>query len=162
MFFDEQFWVAVGFFTFIALIYKPLKKIILTTLDERAKRIRDELEQAMRLREEAQTILVSYQRKQQEAQDEAERIVEQARHEALRLSEQARKDLDEALNRRVESAMQKIAQFEVSMIQDIQEKAIDLAVRSVKQVLSEELSQTGVDNLIDKSIKEIETHFHKQ
>ena len=79
---EPEFWTGLAFIIFVVLMFKPLKKALLAGLDSRIEQIRSEVEEAQRLREEAQTLLASYQRKQREAAQEAEEIVKQAKEDA--------------------------------------------------------------------------------
>ena len=101
---DASFWVAVAFVLFVALIAKRGYQFITEGLDKRAGRIKTELEEAVRLREEAQALLAGYQRKQRDAVRDAEEIVERANREAARIAAQAEEDLAAALERRTRVA----------------------------------------------------------
>jgi F-type H+-transporting ATPase subunit b len=104
-----EFWVAVSFVIFVALVWKPGMRMVMQMLDERADKIRSDLDRAAKLREEAQALLAEYQQKQRDALKEAESIVTRAKEEAQRLSAQAATDLDAALRRREQLALQRIA-----------------------------------------------------
>jgi hypothetical protein len=93
---DVHFWEAVAFFLAVALVWKKASAAINAALDQRAAKIREELDQARRLREEAQQTLANYQRKQRDALKEAEKIIEHAKAEAERLGAQAARDLEAA------------------------------------------------------------------
>ena len=103
LFADPEFWVAVAAAIFIAVVWKPARKALIGSLDERAARIRDELDEARRLRDEAEQLLAEYQRKQREAAAEAEAIIAHAREEAERIAAQSARDLEQALARRQRS-----------------------------------------------------------
>lgn len=158
--FDEKFWVGVSFAIFVALVYKPLSRMLSKGLDSRSQKIQEELERAVQLREEAQAILASYQRKQQEALDEAGKIVSQAKASAGYMMEKARQDLEEALNRRVELAMQKISLHETAVLQELKENTVELALRAVHQVIVEDAGKESVDDTIRQSVDEIKKRFH--
>lgn len=160
MAFDEKFWVFISFVIFVLLIIKPLTRTIVSGLDNRSQRIKDELERAVALREEAQAILADYKRKQQEALREAQRIIEQAESASQHMLEQSRIELEEALNRRVEMAMQKIAHYESLVLQEVRGNTVDLAIRAVTSILQEDLKKDTVDNSIELSIAEIDKRFH--
>ena len=92
-----EFWVAVSFLVFVIAFYRPIKRAVLSVLDQRIAQIRAEVEEAQRLREEAQSALASYQRRQREALQEAEKIIAHAREEAQRAKERAEAELDESI-----------------------------------------------------------------
>lgn len=157
--FDPKFWVGVAFVIFVALVFRTAKRFLTNGLDARGARIKDELEQAVKLREEAQAILASYQHKQEEALREAGQIVEQARIDAKRMIEQAHDDLEVALKQRVENAMKKIAQYEASVMQDVKNTAVDLAINAARQFITNELSKDKEQEIIDHTIDEITKKF---
>lgn len=158
--FDEKFWVGVSFAILIALLYRPISRILVTGLDGRSKRIQDELDRALQLREEAQTVLSSYQRKQQEALNEAGEIVAQAKATASYMLEKAQADLEEALNRRVEVAMQKIAQHEMAVLQELKTNTMSLALKAVRQVAAEDTGKDAMDESIRQSVEAVKVKFH--
>ena len=106
---DPTLWVAVGFFIFVAAVFKVAKKTITGALDGRAEDIRNSLDQAAGLREEAQQLLAEYQRKQRDAVKETEQMLAHARAEAERMAKEGAEKLEEALKRREQLAVEKIA-----------------------------------------------------
>jgi len=126
---DSKLWVLIPLVLFFAFIFKKgVHKAIGSTLDARATRITSELDEAKRLREEAQALLASYQRKQKEAEAQAEDIIKQARSDAENMAVQARKDLSERLERRAAQAEAKIASAESQAMADVKAKAADMAL----------------------------------
>jgi F-type H+-transporting ATPase subunit b len=118
-FLDSKFWVLIPVLLFLALIfYKGALKALNASLDDRADKIKAELEEARRLREEAQQLLASYHRKQKEAEAQAEDIIKQARSDAENMATQARKDLAERLDRRAAQAEAKIANAEAQAMSE--------------------------------------------
>ena len=116
---DPSFYASLALVTFFGLLmYMGVFKTIAKTLDDRAEGIRNELDDAKRLREEAAEMLASYQRKQREAEAEAEAIIAQAKSEAKILKEESRKELTERLERRTAMAEQRIAQAEAQAWMD--------------------------------------------
>ena len=160
MFSDPTFWVAVGTVLFVIGVYKPIKNALLGALDARADRIRDELEEAARLREEAQKLLADYKRKQSEATAEAEAMLAHAKEEAETLRQQAAQELTAILKRREEAAMEKIAQAEANALQEVQGKAVDIAIAATGKLLTESLDDAKAGKLVDQSIAELEGKLH--
>ena len=154
---NAVFWVAVAFALLFVLFGKKIFAAITSGLDSRAETIRDEIDEATRLREEAQELLAGYQRKQHEAAKEAEAIVERAKAEADRLAEKAAAHLEESLKRRERQAMDRIAQAEAGDEGD-SESAVDLAVSATGN-LTDNLSDAKADALIAGAIK-IPGKFH--
>lgn len=161
MFSDPAFWVAVAFVLFVALIlYLKLPGKLASQLDARSERIRNELEEAKRLREEAQSLYADYQRKAEEAVQEADRIVEHAREEADRTAEKMRADMEAALERRKAQAEAKIAQAEQQAIEDVRNRAVDIASAAAARILQEEMKGDAGNRLIDDAIGSIDRHLH--
>jgi F-type H+-transporting ATPase subunit b len=152
---DPTFWTLVAFVIFVVVLFKPLKKALLSGLDSRIETIRSEVEQAQQLREEAQTLLASYQRKQREAQQEANEIVNRAKQDAETHRVEAEKDLKALLERQKELAVEKIAQAEATAVQEVREIAVDLAVAATEKILAEKVTGSLSDSLVDKAVAEL-------
>jgi F-type H+-transporting ATPase subunit b len=157
---SPETWVALAFIVFVALVWKPVQKAILSALDDRTARIQKELSEAARLREETQALLTQYQAKHRDAMREAEGIIAHARGEAERLSQQAARDLEASLKRREELAMQRIAQAEQQAAADVRTAAVDVAIAATERLLREKLDTAKSDALIDQAIKELPTKLH--
>ena len=153
---DPTTWVFIAVVLFfLALFYFGVHKKIAGALDARSDAIRDELEEARRLREEAQALLASYQRKQKEAEAQAEGIVKQARSDAENMAVQARKDLAERLERRAAQAEAKIANAEAQAMGEVKAKAADLAMDTAETLLRSNLTAGDKSNLIQDGIKQM-------
>ncbi len=150
---QPDFWVGVSFVLFIVLlVYLKVPGMAAKALDDRAEAIQKELDEAQRLREEAQAVLADYERKKIEAEADAEKIVAQAKREAEIYAEEARRKMQEQVERRSRLAEQKIAQAEASAIKDVRAAAADLAVEAAGRVLGAEVKGATAANLIDESI----------
>jgi F-type H+-transporting ATPase subunit b len=152
---NPEFWVLVAGVIFVAVVWKPAKRAIVGSLDERAQRIRSELDEAERLRREAETLLEDYRRRRQAAQQEAAAIVAQARDEAAHLAERARRELDQTLERRRRLAEERIAQAEAKAAEEIRALAVDLAIAASRQLLAAEIDAASGARLIDAAIAEL-------
>lgn len=156
MFAAPELWVLVSFVLFVALlVYYKIPNKVAEALDNRAGKIHAELDEARRLREEAQTILADYQRKQRDAEKEAEDIIAMARREARFYAEESHKVLDEFLQRRVKLAEEKIARAEEQAIQDVRSKSVDVAVAAAEMLIARELKGKSAEDLVDKSIRDV-------
>ncbi|MBN34448.1 MAG: F0F1 ATP synthase subunit B [Rhodospirillaceae bacterium] len=160
LFADPTFWVAVSFFLAIAIVWKPLSKMILGGLDGRSEKIANELDEARRLREEAQELLASYERKQLEAEKEAEAIVARAREEAERLSRRAAEELEHQVSRRRQMALDRIGQAEQDAVRDVRSAAVDLALKATRKLLDDKIGDTEQARLVDDAIGEIGKRLH--
>lgn len=153
---DSRFWVLVPLILFFALLaWKGVHKSLGTALDGRAEAIRGELDEARRLREEAQALLASYHRKQKEAEEQAEGIIAQARRDAEAMAAQSRKDLSERLDRRAQMAEEKIANAETQAIAEVRSRAADLAVQAAEKIMRESMSAANHKSLVADGIKQI-------
>jgi F-type H+-transporting ATPase subunit b len=152
---DPVFWTAVAFVIFVVLMYRPLKKALLGALDGRIEQIRTEVEEAQRLREEAQTLLASYQRKQREAAQEAQEIIRQAREEAELHRKETETAMADLLKRQEALAVAKIAQAEAAAVQEVRDIAVDLAIAATQKILAEKVTGDLSDKIVDKAIAEL-------
>ena len=151
-----EFWVAVAFVAFLAiLVYYKVPKLIAKALDDRADAIRKELDEARRLREEAQTLLADYQKRHRNVGQEAEAIVDQARRETEAFAQETRASLKDALERRTKLAEDKIARAEAQAVDEVRASAIDVAVAAAERILREKMAGSGGAALIDQSIRDL-------
>ena len=156
LFHDPEFWILVAFVIVIGLTFKPAKAALLKALDDRAEKVRSDLERAATLRKEAEALLAEYQKKQRDALKDAEAIMAQAKAEAERLSAQAAADLEASLKRREQMALQRIAQAEQQALADVRAAAVDVAIAATGKLLAEKLDAGRQDALIDSAIKELQ------
>lgn len=149
-----EFWVAVSFVAFLGILaYYKVPALIAKMLDDRAAAIRKELDEARRLRDEAQELLNDYQKKHRNAGQEAEAIIAQARHEAEAYAHETRAAFAEALERRTRQAEEKIARAEAQAVDDVRAAAVDAALAAAERILREKASGATGAALIDDSIR---------
>ncbi|MFQ5784043.1 MAG: F0F1 ATP synthase subunit B [Alphaproteobacteria bacterium] len=158
--FGPEFWVAAAFVIFVVLMWRPVGRMIGAGLDARARKIREELEEAVRLREEAQALYASYQRRQSEAAAEAEEILAHAREEAERLAKQGAAALEATLARREQQALDRIARAEQEAVDDVRAAAVDLALRATRELLAESLDDAAHKALIDDAVAGLDKQLH--
>ena len=149
---DPTFWVAVAFVIFVIAVFKPIKGALIGGLDAKIEEIRREVEEAEKLREEAQSLLANYQRQQRQAMQDAENIVARAKEEAGRHRAEADEAMKEMVRRQEEQAREKIAQAEAAAIQEVKSMAVDLAMAASEKLLADKLVGDEGSRLIDKSI----------
>ncbi len=157
---DPTFWVMIAFFVFVGALARPISGAITAALDKRADKIRADLEEAAKLREEAQDLLATYQRQQRDAVKEAEAIVEHAREEAERLTQQGRERLEAALERREKQAMDRIAQAEAAALEQVQDHTVDVAIGATRNFLADNLKGKQAEALIETAIKDLPKKLH--
>ena len=155
-----EVWLVLALAALILLAFRPAKRAILGALDSRADRIRDELEEAQRLREEAQAALANFQRRQRDAMGEAEEIIAHARAEADRLREHAAEELEATLKRREAMAMDRIAQAEAAATAEVRGVAVDVAISAAREVIGGQLDKSKANALVDDAIKDLPNKLH--
>ncbi len=152
LFEDPEFWVLLSVAIFLVAVWKPMSRTLLGSLDDRAGRIRADLDEAQRLRHEAEQLLAEYQRKEREAVAEAQALVAHARQEAERIATQAARDLEQSLARRQRLAEERIAQAEAKAVDEIRAVAIDVAITAARDVVVAELDEHRSMALLDSAI----------
>lgn len=157
---DPTFFVALAFITFFVVLGKKIFGVLNAMLDGRAQKISDEIEQAVRLREEAQEMLASYEKKQHEALKEAESIVTAAKDEAKRLAAEAAEQLERSLKRAEQLATDRIAQAETQAIAQVKAQAVNLAMDAAQRILESDVTGKKADALIDDAIKALDGKLH--
>ena len=158
---DNTFWATVALFIFLGIVlYLKVPGMLSKSLDERANRIRNELEEARRLREEAQQLLAEYQRKRKEAEKEAADIVAAAKTEADMLREEAARKTEEYVARRTALAEQKIAQAEREAVNEVRSSAVDIAVEAARKLLGEKLDAKAGADLFKASLQEVKANLN--
>lgn len=152
---SAEFWVFVAFVLFVLLVGRTAYRVVIAALDDRAQRIRDQVDEATRLAEEAQQLLATYERKQRDAAVEAETVVEMARREADRLSDQAAQDLERSLKRREQLAFDRIAQAEAAAVTEVRTRATGIALDATRRLVAERVRGKRADAIIDAAIEEL-------
>ena len=155
MVFDESAWVALGFIIFIAIVWRKVSAALSSLLDNRAEKIKTELNEAENLRAEAQADLKKYQKLQKEAVADAKRIVADAQAAADRIREAAAEKAEESIKRRETQAKAKIAAAEAAVISELRDRATSLAISASKDVLAAELDANLSASMIDNSLSQI-------
>ena len=154
---DPTFWVMIAFVGFFALlIYYRVPGMIGKALDARAAAIRADLDEARRLRDEAQALLADYQRKSREAEEETKAILEQAKREGEALAAETRKNLKESVERRAKMAEEKIERAEAQALSDVRTAAVDSAIAAAEKILKSRVTGATADALVDNSIRDLD------
>jgi len=158
---DATFWALVALIIFLGvMVYLKVPGMITSALDKRADTIQKELDEARRLREEAQALLADYQRKGREAETEAEEIIEQARREAEALTAESGRRLEEYVANRTRQAEEKIAQAEAQALQEVRALSADVAIAAAEKILAAKVTGTTADALIERSIGEVKSKLN--
>lgn len=157
--FDESFWVAAAFVLFFALFGRRLWTFATERLDRRGEAVRAELEQAVRLREEAQNLLAAQQRRQRETAREAEEIVSRARDEGKRIVSDAQLRAAREIVRRTRAADVKIARMQTRAIADARAAAAELVAAAAARAIAAEMDEAADMALVDRATAGIETRL---
>ncbi len=158
---NTNFVVLIAFLAFIGiLVYMKVPAKLTGMLDARAATIKAELDEARALREEAKSILATYERRQKEVQEQADRIVAQAKDEAMAAATQAKEDLKASIARRLASATEQIASAEAGAIRQVREQAISVAIAAAGEVLSKQMTADSTSASIDDAIAQVEARMH--
>ncbi len=157
---DPTFWVLIAFIIFVAAFGRMIWRGIAGGLDKRADKIRADLDEAERLREEAQDLLASYQRKQRDAAKEADAIIAHAREEAERVAAQGKERIEASLARREKLALERIGRAEAQALADVRSRAVDAAVEATRSYLAGRMSGRHAEKLLESAIKELPEKIH--
>lgn len=153
---EAEFWVAVAFVLFLAVVvYAGAHKMVLGALDQRSARIKAELDDARRLKDEAAKLLAEYKQKTANAQQEADAIVAGAKADAERLAEEAHARLEEFVARRTKMAETKIAQAEAQALADVRSAAADAATSAAEKILAVAAKGKVAETLIAQGIEDV-------
>jgi F-type H+-transporting ATPase subunit b len=154
-------WVLLGLLVFIGiLIYMKVPGMLVAALDKRADKIRSDLEEARRLREEAEALLADYRKKTGNAAAEAEAIIAQARREAEALSSEAKTRIEDYVARRTRAVEQRIAQAETQAIAEVKSRAIDVAAAAAGRILAERAKGKSGEQLVARSIDAVRKNLN--
>ena len=158
---NTDFIVLLAFLLFIGiLLYLKIPGLLGGMLDKRAEGIRAELDEAKALREEAQTVLASYERKQREVADQSQRIIDTAKAEANRAAEQAKEDLKTSVARRLAAAEDQIASAQAKVVKEVRDEAVSVAVAAARDVIAKQMTAAAGNALVDDAIAEVQAKLH--
>jgi F-type H+-transporting ATPase subunit b len=154
-------WVAFAFLCFLALLaYLGVYRKLIDSLDQRQARIKGDLDEAKRLREEAQALLADFERKGRAAESEAEAIIASAKAEAERLATEAKSRMEDFVARRTKMAETKIAQAEAQALADVRSAAAHAAVVAAEKILSTAAKGKVAEDLLAKGIEDVKNKFN--
>ena len=156
MFLEPEFWVAVAFVILMVLFgYLGIHRTVLKALDHRGERIKAELDDARRLKEEAAKLLAEYKARGASAEREAQDIIAAAKAEAERIAAEAKTKLEDFVARRTKTAESKIALAEAQALADVRAAAADAAVTAASTILSQSVKGGVANDLLTKGIAEV-------
>lgn len=158
---NTDFVVLIAFLIFVGiLLYYKVPSKVGEMLDGRAASIKSELDEAKALREEAQSLLASYERKQKEVQEQADRLVANAKEEAQAAAEQAKEDISASVARRLAAAEEQIASAKASAIKEVKDRAVTVAIGAAQDVIAKQTTAASANSLIDEAIATVGAKLH--
>ena len=160
LFHEVEFWILIAFVVAVVILVRKGLPGLTGNLDARAERIRQSIEEAKRLRAEAEATLGEYQRKQRDAMSEAQAIVTQAQADAERLAAQAEAALARSLAQREQQVLDKIAQAEARALTEVRNVAVSVAIQATRQIMIESLTPERSSALIDQAIESLPPRLH--
>ena len=153
---DPEFWVGIGTLIFLGIVvWKRVPALLAGSLDARAAAIAKEIEEAGRLRAEAQALLAEYQKKRAAADQEAASIVAEAKAEAERFGAESRAAITAQIARRGKQAEPKIAQAEAQAVADVRAAAADAAIAAAEKLIAARLDDNRAAELVKRALGEI-------
>ncbi len=156
MFAQPETWVAIAFVILLVLFaYLGIHKTVLTALDNRAQRIKAELDEARKLKEDAAKLLEEYKTRRARAEREAEEIIASAKAEAERIAVESKAKMEDFVARRTKTAESKIALAEAQALADVRAAAANAAVEAASTILSKSVKGSVADDLLAKGIAEV-------
>jgi F-type H+-transporting ATPase subunit b len=156
MFAEPEFWVAVAFVILMGgFAYLGVHRTVLKALDNRSDRIKAELDDARRLKEEASRLLAQYKARAASAEREAQDIIASAKADAERIASEAKAKMEDFVARRTKTAENKIALAEAQAVADVRAAAANAAVTAASNILSQSVKGQVADDLLAKGIQEV-------
>ncbi|PCD77966.1 F0F1 ATP synthase subunit B [Pseudothioclava arenosa] len=158
---NTDFVVTIAFLLFVGvLLWAKVPGMLGKLLDKRAEGIKADLEEARKLREEAQAILATYERKSREVQGQADEIVAAAKRDSRAAADQAKIDLQASIVRRLKAAEDQIASAESAAVKEVKDRAVTVAVAAAGEVLAKQMTAKDQAGMIDAAIAEVEQRLH--
>jgi len=159
--YEPETWVAIAFLIFVGILLKlGVPDLLFKALDDRSARIKAELDEALKLRQEAEGVLAEYRRRQGEAEKTAESIILNARVEADRIAAEAQAKIEEFIARRTKMAETKIAQAEAQALADVRAAAVDVAVAAAEAMLVKTTHGDAAEALVAQSIGDLKAKLN--
>jgi F-type H+-transporting ATPase subunit b len=158
---NTDFIVLIAFILFIGvLFYFKVPGMLSKMLNDRSTGIQSELDEARSLRDEAQALLASYERKHREVQEQADKIVAQAKIDAEAAADQAREDLARSIERRMAAAEDQIASAQAAAIKEVRDTAVTVAIAAARDVIAKQMTAADANKLVDDAISQVDAKLH--
>lgn len=151
---DPHFWVFLATIAFAVIAWVKGRAPLLAMLDSRSARIRESLEQAERLKNEAQELLADAQRKHRDAIQTSQKIIDSAKQASERLAKESTQKLEDSMNRKESQLLERIKRAEIAAVEELRHQAADLATRTAEALLQDAMGKRG-SKLVDEAIDEL-------
>lgn len=158
---DTSLWVAISFVVFTLFVFKKAQKALYAKLDTRIIDIKNEIDTAESMRIQAQELLAQYQRKQRDAVQESEDIIENAKRHAREIQRNAEKELEASMARKEIQMQERLKRMEEQAIADMRNQAVEKAMAATRQILAQELAKKKGSDLIDVAIEDLDGQLKK-
>ena len=158
---EPETWVAIAFAIFVGILIRlGVPKLLFKALDDRSARIKAELDEALKLRQEAEGVLAEYRSKQSDAEKAAESIILNARGEAERIAAEAKAKVEEFIARRTKLAETKIARAEAQALADVRSAAADAAIAAAEAILVKTTHGPAAEALVTQGISDLKAKLN--
>ena len=155
MIIDATFWVAISFLIFVGvLIYLKVPQKIDKSLEESIKRIKDEINNAEKLKEEAKNILSDYESKVSKSKEEIKNLIDDAKNQAEKDIIKTNEEFHKIIENRKKSAEQKVKQMKIQAIKDVKNSSVNIAILSAEKIIKNSIDKKKLDKIYISSIEE--------
>ena len=155
-FYQPASWVFIAFIIFISIaIYLKVPNMVTKLLDEQISKIKNDLDDARKLKEDANSLLAEYERKIDSANKEAENIINQAKNNEKLYEENSNKKVEEFISRSEKQSIEKIQQAQKSAIKKINEEIVNKSVEVAEKIISKNMNDQNNNKLFESSINQI-------
>ncbi len=161
IFYDTWFVVGIALVIFLGVLgYFRVHNMVAGMLDSRAERIREEIDEVRRLREEAQATYAQFERKRREVDAQAQEIIDRAKKDAEQAAEKAKADIEASVERRLKQAEEQIEMAEAKALRDVRNRAVEVAIAAAGEVIAAKMSDKKAGALVDDAIEQVGEHLH--
>ncbi|AZL15748.1 F0F1 ATP synthase subunit B family protein [Rickettsiales endosymbiont of Stachyamoeba lipophora] len=158
--FDETFWVGISVLLFVGLVFKPIQKLLKKYIDNRITEVQNQLAEAEQLKRDAEELLTKYLQKQQDIENEIKKLYENAEKEIKKIHETAENNLLATLKQKSEQAIQRINQYETTILTEVRNQAVEIAFLAIKSIIRERMSIEDSEKLLDSVINDLDNRIN--
>ena len=157
---DATFWVAISFFIFLGgLIYLKVPQKINISLNDEINKIKKELDEAEKLKNEAKNLLGEYEKKISESKKESKNILNHAKKENDKIIIEKTQKFHQLMDERKKSTEQKISQMKVDALKDIKNMSVKISIKAIEDLIKNSVDKNKLENFYKESLKETKIAF---